>query len=887
MVAVPRLTTPETRSIPDRSQPSTVDTGALTTGLTAPGKQLSALGAAAQKSGDKVFETGIEIAKRENIRESLEREAAMSDKLRAALYDPNSGLLVQKGKNAIGITKTGTEMFRKLDGDAQKTIPNGHQREIWARLMRSRRDTTLSALARHEASETRRAQIEGLNSALAQSVISARQSAAHAAKYPVAASLKVKYTPTRATTPGLQYVRVKAYDMPEKQEDMVPGRVYRGADGKFYEAFEDSSTGKLGVRKTEDPTAKASKNLLYDPTGGSRITSKFGVRAVHPVTGKRGVPHYGTDFGLPQGASVYAAHDGTVVMHKGFIGIRGADGTFTRYVHTRAKLVPGTKVKAGDVIAVVGPKDRMSTGAHLHFEVYKNGKAVDPQSMYYADRKGRVADHQVAAGRDDKRVDGDKTIQVKSTSTPMVQESLKRGEDMIRQRAALQGLSKAGTDLAIRRYRQTVYGSIAQDLAAINPAQARQFMWQHKDYFDPLKFKQVDHKLQEAAFKVELTQDANGLFKRYPDSESEARNAIGRREDLTPQGKSYLLNEVKKLYKAQAEAKKVSSKDELARAMKAVRTSDDPLTKQTPWLAVDEDKLTEADKKKWQSFLKERTPETNLKEYEQVQRMSDKEFKEWADGHTVRGQEPLSMLNPQYLNWSQNHVKALQERYQRITQSGSSETPLTKFAGDYLLSRGYKLDEEAKTQLRYRLSEMERNLKDQGRSLTRDQMIQITRDTWKSMGNSDSKFKPDDDRDAIYRRDQIPELQFGALNARKNPYTGKKYSEESHRIAWTRFKQKAPGWSPSEIDRTPAGRKWRQEMEIAAMRKGRALSDLDWWNAWRLRNSLSTVDFYAGLENTPQGPGVVTRMGANMDETSRRLQESQQGVFDWIKRQFD
>ena len=62
------------------------------------------------------------------------------------------------------------------------------------------------------------------------------------------------------------------------------------------------------------------------------------------------------------------------------VEVNHSDGYVTRYAHNKENIAKlGTVVKKGDVIALMGTSGR-STGPHVHFEVYKNGRVVDPAS---------------------------------------------------------------------------------------------------------------------------------------------------------------------------------------------------------------------------------------------------------------------------------------------------------------------------------------------------------------------------------------------------------------------------------------------------------------------------------------------------------------------------
>jgi hypothetical protein len=118
------------------------------------------------------------------------------------------------------------------------------------------------------------------------------------------------------------------------------------------------------------------------PVRSGYITSKFGYRK-HPIY-KKAKFHAGVDFAGKRGTPVLATADGVVVFsgwQSGYgrmVEIRHMDGLKTRYGHNQKNLVKeGDMVKKGQTIAKLGSTGR-STGPHVHFEVRKNGKAVNP-----------------------------------------------------------------------------------------------------------------------------------------------------------------------------------------------------------------------------------------------------------------------------------------------------------------------------------------------------------------------------------------------------------------------------------------------------------------------------------------------------------------------------
>jgi murein DD-endopeptidase MepM/ murein hydrolase activator NlpD len=112
------------------------------------------------------------------------------------------------------------------------------------------------------------------------------------------------------------------------------------------------------------------------------LSSYFGKRS-DPVNGKSSW-HKGVDFAGKRGSDVIAVSDG-VVSYSGdrygygnMVEIRHGNGYVTRYAHNQDNLVTvGDKVMQGETIALIGSTGR-STGPHVHFEVHRNGQAVDP-----------------------------------------------------------------------------------------------------------------------------------------------------------------------------------------------------------------------------------------------------------------------------------------------------------------------------------------------------------------------------------------------------------------------------------------------------------------------------------------------------------------------------
>ena len=144
-------------------------------------------------------------------------------------------------------------------------------------------------------------------------------------------------------------------------------RMYR-FDGTFY--FED---GRV-----------AQSFLLKTPLNGARLTSHYGNR-YHPVLGYNR-QHKGIDFSAPVGTPIMAAGRGTIkhASPKGSFGnaviIEHAQGYETLYAHLdrfNEDIDVGDYVSQGDIIGYLG-NTGLSAGRHLHYEVYRNGRTINP-----------------------------------------------------------------------------------------------------------------------------------------------------------------------------------------------------------------------------------------------------------------------------------------------------------------------------------------------------------------------------------------------------------------------------------------------------------------------------------------------------------------------------
>lgn len=120
--------------------------------------------------------------------------------------------------------------------------------------------------------------------------------------------------------------------------------------------------------------------FMYPLPGGGRVSCSFGYRT-DPFPSN----HTGVDLAIASGSPIVASKGGTVASvvksNTGYgncIIINHGDGTSTRYAHCSKMYVSnGQKVSQGETIAAVGSTG-LSTGPHLHFEIYINGARVNP-----------------------------------------------------------------------------------------------------------------------------------------------------------------------------------------------------------------------------------------------------------------------------------------------------------------------------------------------------------------------------------------------------------------------------------------------------------------------------------------------------------------------------
>jgi murein DD-endopeptidase MepM/ murein hydrolase activator NlpD len=181
-----------------------------------------------------------------------------------------------------------------------------------------------------------------------------------------------------------------SFDIIAEQERAATGEV---RVGKLQYAGLDQGRSKVELLRWDSAEASGWMDTdgTYERRGffgmpvNGRVTSSFGMR-MHPLLGYARM-HKGVDIGAPYGTPIYAANDGVVVFagrnrgYGNFVKLNHAAGVASGYGHmSRIAVSRGARVSRGQVIGYVGSTG-ISTGPHLHWEVWRNGRAVNPRAV--------------------------------------------------------------------------------------------------------------------------------------------------------------------------------------------------------------------------------------------------------------------------------------------------------------------------------------------------------------------------------------------------------------------------------------------------------------------------------------------------------------------------
>jgi murein DD-endopeptidase MepM/ murein hydrolase activator NlpD len=156
----------------------------------------------------------------------------------------------------------------------------------------------------------------------------------------------------------------------------------RGQNNPLYYFSEKGSEGHY------DTNGKSVKKaLMKTPINGASLSSPFGMRK-HPIDGYNKM-HRGTDFAAALGTPIMASGDGTIIKAQwcggggNCVKIKHNSTYSTVYAHMKnfaSNIKAGVRVKQGRIIGYVGSTGK-STGPHLHYEVIKNGKKINSQTL--------------------------------------------------------------------------------------------------------------------------------------------------------------------------------------------------------------------------------------------------------------------------------------------------------------------------------------------------------------------------------------------------------------------------------------------------------------------------------------------------------------------------
>lgn len=181
---------------------------------------------------------------------------------------------------------------------------------------------------------------------------------------------------------------ILSYRRAETGERQAGKLLYAGVDRDGKPRTQMMRWGEKGQFFEASGVGEQRRGLLQ-PVNGP-VSSRYGMRR-HPILGYRRM-HSGQDYRARSGTPIVAVTDGRVIgagrMGGCGIAVRlsHGDGLETRYCHmSRMAVRRGAQVRRGQVIGYVGSTG-LSTGPHLHYEMYRNGRAVNPASVRYVTR---------------------------------------------------------------------------------------------------------------------------------------------------------------------------------------------------------------------------------------------------------------------------------------------------------------------------------------------------------------------------------------------------------------------------------------------------------------------------------------------------------------------
>jgi murein DD-endopeptidase MepM/ murein hydrolase activator NlpD len=187
---------------------------------------------------------------------------------------------------------------------------------------------------------------------------------------------------TPATEPKAEHVSATEVKPSSTKQETASQETTQAVQPESHTAASIQTASVSGSSEQTDVSDSTAKDTRPDWPVKSVMSSRYGYRR-DPFT-KDVKFHSGIDLAAPEGSDVKAATSGKVVVSRNMEGygnivaVDDGQGTVTIYAHNEKNLVKaGDQVEKGSLIAKVGSTGR-STGAHLHFEVRKDGKKIDP-----------------------------------------------------------------------------------------------------------------------------------------------------------------------------------------------------------------------------------------------------------------------------------------------------------------------------------------------------------------------------------------------------------------------------------------------------------------------------------------------------------------------------
>ena len=169
-------------------------------------------------------------------------------------------------------------------------------------------------------------------------------------------------------------------------------------DSSLIDSFAVDEAGNPAIKAKEDSLLRdyveREDSYSLKATSASSSSSESRLYYFTPLKGtvtntfNQAEAHFGVDIVAPKNEAIKAALDGTVIfadwtVETGYvIQLQHKNNITSIYKHNSVLLKEvGQRVKAGEAIAIIGNTGKLSSGPHLHFELWKEGKAIDPMQF--------------------------------------------------------------------------------------------------------------------------------------------------------------------------------------------------------------------------------------------------------------------------------------------------------------------------------------------------------------------------------------------------------------------------------------------------------------------------------------------------------------------------